>query len=469
MKPNISHITLFTTALCNLDCSYCYICKDVAGGLAQIDKDLENDFIEGNQIKQTLEYDPNTVNTVTGVTLWGGEPFLHIDRFTDHIKEYFDTFKNFHLIDTSTNFTIPNQVQKIEKLICEIEKYYKGEEPFLINLQISIDGYEEMNDAGRGKGVTEKFLNNFYDLLKIKYDSKKIKIACHTKPTLSQDTFHFLESDEGIIKWFTFFEEKMIKPYCESNSDFTFAASLWNCAQPSEWTSKDGKRYANIIKSIARLSKDIKKQCPYWNNTPSLIPEVGRVGEFLGKEDINSIVHNMQKPVCGGGCGAFVYNLTPIPHGLYTMCHRGLFDAYVDYSNNFKSKENMHNLSKEFFQADNSEDWIYTKEKLKQMEKTMQDMYCYSNQIRYTDLVIGIREYAKAGIIDSKYEDINTIDLTLGYFLFNSYCLQDSYIFTGSWTTNQLLEVPLLYNGVMDVVIEEIDRIRSEKGWKIDE
>ena len=41
---NFKHCTLFTTALCNLNCSYCYICKDSEGGLHQIDKDIENDF-----------------------------------------------------------------------------------------------------------------------------------------------------------------------------------------------------------------------------------------------------------------------------------------------------------------------------------------------------------------------------------------------------------------------------------------
>ena len=464
---NISHMTLFTTALCNLDCSYCYICKDTAGGLKQIDNDLKNDFKNCTQIKQVLDYDKNIANSLTGITLWGGEPFLHIDRFTDTIGEYFKTFQNLKSIDTSTNFTIPNQVKALEKLLNAIDENYHGTEPFLFDLQISIDGYEEMNDAGRGHGVTQKFLNNFYDLLNLKYNSKKIYLTCHTKPTLAENTFKFLETDEGILKWFQFFDEKMIRPFLSSNTAMTFTASLWNCAQPTEWSSEDGKRYAKISKSIARLTPQIKKLYPGWASRPTLVPEAQLIADILLTKDIDQIAEEFRTPCRGGGCGAFVHNIVPIPHNSFTMCHRGLFDAYVEYSNNFKSKENMNNLSKEFFQAQNSEDWIYTKDDLKKMQKTMQGLDCNSNQIRYTDLVTSIKEYAAAGIIDEKYKSISAIESTLGYFLLNSYCLQDSYIFTGSWTTMSTLEVPLFYNGTMEVVEEEIERIRLEKGWRI--
>ena len=464
---NISHMTLFTTALCNLDCKYCYICKDAAGGLKQIDKDLEDNFKSNIQIQQVLEYDKDIADNLTGITLWGGEPFLHIDRFIDNIEEYFRVFKNLNSIDTSTNFTLPNQVEKIKQLLEKIDKYYHGDTPFSFDLQISIDGYEEMNDAGRGEGVTEKFLNNFYDLLEMNYNYKKISIFCHTKPTLSKNTMHFLETEDQILKWFDFFEEKMVKPYREKRSPFQFAASLWNCAQPTEWTSEDGKRYANIAKMIVKLTPEIKKRCSHWSTLSSLVPEAEGIASRLFSKDIKQLVEDFQSPCRGGGCGSFVYNIVPIPNNSFTMCHRGLFDAYVDYANNFQNRKDMNSLSKEFFQAKNIKDWIYTKEELKRMEKTMFDLECHSNQIRYTDLIVSIREYAMAGIIEDKYKNIQEIDKTLGYFLLNSYCLQDSYIFTGSWTTQSMLEIPLMYNGVMDVVDQEIERVRMEKGWAI--
>ena len=57
--------------------------------------------------------------------------------------------------------------------------------------------------------------------------------------------------------------------------------------------------------------------------------------------------------------------------------------------------------------------------------------------------------------------------LVLGYsgnpFLENSYCLQDAYIMNGSWVARSLLEVPLWYNGAMDVVVEELKEIKKSK------
>ena len=467
MATNISNITLFTTALCNLDCGYCYICKDKAGGLEQIDRDLKEDFKNNTQIKQILDYDEDIAESIDSITLWGGEPFLFVDRFTDNIESYFKAFPNLNKINTSTNFTLPNQIKAIERLLDGIDKNYKGTEPFIFDFQISIDGYREMNDYGRGEGVTDKFLQNFYELLSMKYNSNRIKVLCHTKPTFSVETFKFVQDEEGILKWFQFFEEEMMQPYYKKQNEVLFHPSLWNCAQPTEWTSEHGKIYGSISKKIAELTDVIKENYPVWRSYSSLVPEAHLITSSLSSQDIDQIIVDFRAPKCGGGCGSFVHTIVPIPHGLFTMCHRGLFDAYVEYSNNFKNKDNMNNLSKAFFQAQNSDDWIYTKDDLKKMEYTMKDFDCHNNQIRYTDLVIGIREYALAGIIDEKYTDIKEIEKTLGYFLLNSYCLQDAYIFSSSWVTVSMLEIPLLYNGVMEVVNDELERVRLEKGWRI--
>lgn len=464
------HCTLFTTALCNLNCGYCYICKDKAGGLQYIDKDVEDDFKNRRQIKQILDYDDSIRETLTGVTLWGGEPFLHVERFVDDIDYWFETFPNIKSLDTSTNFTIPNQVSLIENMLKQIDRLYHGEDKFHFDLQISIDGYEEMNDAGRGKGTTQKFLKNFRDLCKMNYNYDKIYIEVHTKPTLSKETFKYLESDEGILKWFNFFEKEMNEVYHNSNAKFHYSSSLWNCAQPTEWTQEDGIRYAKIIKRIQELSPEIRKN-KYWSNAESFIPEAQLALCKLSIEEnlcsMDQLCNCFAGPCTGGGCGAFTHNIVPIPKGYYTMCHRGIFDEYTDYLNNMQNKDNLNNLSEKYFKAQNVQDWILTKDQLKTLHDSMMQMYTHPNQIRYTDLVIAIREYALAGLIDKKYEDSDEIEKTLGYYLLNSYCIQDAYITNGSWTTISNLEIPLFYNGVMEIVVEEIDNVLKRRGWKL--
>ena len=96
------------------------------------------------------------------------------------------------------------------------------------------------------------------------------------------------------------------------------------------------------------------------------------------------------------------------------------------------------------------------------MHKTINKLYEYGNQSFVTDAVQQIKAYADSGIIDSKYQDVSNIYPTLGHFLANAQCIQDCYIFGGSWTTRTPLEIPLMYNGAMDVILSEIERVIRE-------
>jgi pyruvate formate-lyase activating enzyme-like uncharacterized protein len=56
------HITLFTTALCNLNCNYCYICKDAKNCLLDIDKQIDEDFKNNTYINQIKDLGDNVPN-----------------------------------------------------------------------------------------------------------------------------------------------------------------------------------------------------------------------------------------------------------------------------------------------------------------------------------------------------------------------------------------------------------------------
>ena len=236
----IENMTVFTTALCNLNCKYCYICKDKTGGLQKIDNILQEELEQCKNIKNVLDYDEDIKNTLTSITLWGGEPFLHMERFINNMDKYFKAFPNLNNINLSTNFTTDQQYIFTKQLLDGIDKYYHGSSPFTFDYQISIDGYPEMNDYGRGKGVTEKFLNNFYKILNLKYNNNKIKLQLSDKPTLSQSTFQFLDNEDQCYKWFKFFNDEMFIPYKESKVPWDLHLNIFNCATPVEWTKNDG-------------------------------------------------------------------------------------------------------------------------------------------------------------------------------------------------------------------------------------
>lgn len=451
----ITHATVFTTALCNLNCAYCYICKDTNGNLKQIDNDIAKDFEEDKYIKQILAYGNDISNTLDAITLWGGEPFLHAERFYSRLDKWFQAFPNLMKLDTSTNFTIPNQYKIIEHLLQEIDRQpFKG--VFQVDLQISIDGYEEMNEFSRGPGVTKRFLENFRGLCNITYNKERIHLYVHTKPTLAKSTFHYLDSVEKCERWFEFFDKEMYQPYLDANQPFQLGLCLYNCAAPTEWTKEDGIEFAQIMRNMQQVDRSKYKA---WKYHDTGVPIAGAMAHLAAA---NKTIHYGQKR-CGGSCGSFSSSIVPIPHDRYTMCHRGLFDAYVDYCNNVSQRDELNGLSSAYFNPRNSQEWIYTLEEFTKMSNVMRDVIECPSQFIYSDWVINIREFAKAGVIDKKWEDINLINQIMPYFMENSYCMQDAFIFTGSWITMPSLELPLLFNGAMDVALEEVERIKRER------
>lgn len=168
-------------------------------------------------------------------------------------------------------------------------------------------------------------------------------------------------------------------------------------------------------------------------------------------------------PTCGGHCGATRYGITLIPHEKFTICHRGIFDSYVDYCNNLHNRSNFHDLSAEFYNIDNSDKWIFNKEQWFKMYNLLGNLCTKKHHIWTTDLVNTVQNSAFAGIIDEKYQDRNNIIPTIPVLLTKSCCIQDSLILTGSWVTAAWLEVPLLYNGALDIVLDELNKLFDTK------
>lgn len=445
---SMQNCTVFTTALCNLDCKYCYICKDKNGGLADIDKDIEEMLSSGKCLENILAYGDNIENTLENICLWGGEPVLYLERFTTQIEDWFKAFPNLKSFMISTNFTTPDAVEKIDDLFKAIEKY-GPQKTYKFDLQISIDGYLEMNDANRGEGTTQKILNNFKKFLTLPYNKDKIKLFVLTKPTVAKSSFQYLDSLEKCKKWVEFFNNEMFLPYKEANRPFEFQISQFNFAQPTEWTKEDGIELAKIMGYFAELNPADYEGLNFYC---SLAPIAEPIIEYhLSGQDLS-------QPRCGGVCGSFTGEIAPIPHNKYTACHRGLFDEYVAYCNTTNSKDYMNGLSKAFFAPEDRSKWILTLDQLKHMHNTMSKVNTCPSQFIFTDFIVFIREYARQGIIDKKYLDPKEIIPTLPYFMHNSYCMQDGYIQTGSWTTMPTYEVPLLYNGAMDVAMEALKK-----------
>ena len=244
-------------------------------------------------------------------------------------------------------------------------------------------------------------------------------------------------------------------PWKEAGKPFDFSLSLFNCALPTEWSKEDGEEFAKITANLAKVDL---KSLEGWKDFYSAIPMAHRI--IASKMENKSFKH----PYCGGSCGSYVSSVTPIPGYKFTVCHRGLFDNYVEYCNNTNNKDYMNGLSKSYFAAKDRNQWIFSVDQLKKMSHTMSFMNTCPHQIFYTDYMIFIKEYAKAGIIDEKYLNPKAIEETLPHYLDNSYCMQDGFIQNGTWTTVATYEIPLMYNGAMEISIQEANKYMKTIG-----
>ena len=156
-------VVLYPCATCNLHCKYCNIDKNPA--LNKIDKMLEESFLDENYYFDRIKEEFPNREQLVDIGLWGGEPLLKIERcfnLFDKIIEYYPYFSS---IFVSTNFSYSEWVEKVTSLLKVFEKY--PERDFMCTIQLSCDGPEYINDAGRGIGTTKKCLNNYNRLLSI--------------------------------------------------------------------------------------------------------------------------------------------------------------------------------------------------------------------------------------------------------------------------------------------------------------
>lgn len=439
-------LTLYTTALCNLKCSYCYICKDNTNALKKIDDDIKVDWENNNYIKR-LKYDfpKEYLENIKGIDLWGGETLIGMDRFTKSFHNFKEILPNLNFIQFSTNFVAPHTLDILKRLIDEISKNISIDEIFTIYLQISVDGPEDINDLNRGKGVTEKILKNYNDFLDINIPSN-IQVCISTKPTLSRDTFESFLDYDYVKRYYFFFNDNFYKPFLnksDSKINSVFCG-IPNYAEPFNYSVADGVMLTSVFKVFQEVGK--KEEIPAFEGR-SLVPYVSRFN-FNKKNFYNPINY-----ICGGACGKLVYDITMVPHDKYCVCHRSLFDAYVDYSNT-----KVDNTEMNYDEYMTSQRATLSKEDYIKLRKAIVQSYLYPTKQIGVDMDTMIKLNAKAGLILPKYLNAKERLPVVNFMETSSMCLDSNYRLQGSLFCQPFWWIRLFLNGAFDIMMEEVER-----------
>ena len=102
LPPKLTILNLYTAAICNLNCVYCYI--DKSPSLQKIDDILDKSFSSDYYFNYSKEiFKPEELQEIH---FWGGEPSMGLHRMYALLPKFIEYYPNLKGFAMSTNFTI---------------------------------------------------------------------------------------------------------------------------------------------------------------------------------------------------------------------------------------------------------------------------------------------------------------------------------------------------------------------------
>lgn len=441
-----NHLVLYTTAVCNLKCVYCYIDKNPA--LKKIDEILDESF-KGDyyfEFAKDMFPDPNQLQCVE---FWGGEPILRLDRAHYTVKKLIEHYPNLSEFFMSTNFTYTEWNKRFFDFIKLLQSY--PERKFYFNLQLSLDGPEEINDSQRGKGVTEIFQKHFASYVNelnkvLSKDGNNVKIVAQFKPTLTSDIIrkHLLTKTK-IIEYYDYFDA--YKVYFENTIKVSkeFADLILvipNTASPSPHTQQDGKEFADFCKMCREITEENQNGDRYFTYFDNIVPYIPRY-----KVNYNSSSYCQSCGACGSGRS--VVGL--LPYEYVSCCHNGFVNLISDYKK-YSIENKDTSLDFRLF-MDKSNYMIKHKSEYHQYEKNVAFAYDDTSSTKLANMAAMISLLAKNDQIDKKYiEPREAQKAALFIQAATPYCFRDTVTITGSSALYPVGMLRLLLNGARESI-----------------
>lgn len=448
MYENIRNIIVFPTALCNLNCSYCYITKSPE--LKLVDQELEESFKGDYYIDFMKEVLGDNIGNITRLDYWGAESALYLDRTFRLTEQLIDLAPNFNSIVFSTNATHEKLAINLKGLIDIFSRYLDRE--FTINIQISVDGPEVLNDRNRGKGVTKRIIENLKYMAQNKFflgDTTNVKVCINTKSTLGNSDVALFLDKAYIIEYYKFFEylydavndiikkDTRIATYAMINTP--------NIAEPYPFVKDDGVILAEVLKLLSRVEEENKTN-KYFKYFKHIV--------WYGKQvqdNQDSFIYNQSWVNFGCFCGSGYSKIAFLPNKKFSGCVK-VFSEYLEsysYENRdlltFTKKENNSLLFKNKLEYDKHCDIMQSLYYDKNNEfnpNTTPNMVIPVSMIRYL---------AKIGQIDSKYTDEYEAKKAYRIILISSAtCINDSLSIVGSYLVPYVGKLKLFLNGAVD-------------------
>lgn len=451
-NKNRNTVIFYSCGVCNLNCRYCGINKNKA--LAEIDKHLGESFEGDYYFNRVKEYFPRK-DMLRSFETWGGEPFLKMERIYPLIHQLIEEYPYFDSGYSSTNFSYPSWNDKFFGLMDCFGDYPHRD--FSYCLQLSIDGPEYINDAGRGEGVTKRCLENFnklVELLKAGRLPSNVRLTITLKGTLDNATFQELCNKDKIIEYYKFYEDNFIRPIRTLNLENVFIATgIPNTAVPSPVTVQEGRQFAKLVQLCREIEKEHREN-PIFEYYDIITP-------FHNDICQNCLSYRYGYHTCGTGD----ISVGLLPDNMVSTCHEGFTQMVEEYEKLAAADNNDHStITFDKFRSEQAISLCCDDEEYYKHHYKM-SLYNQENATaRLGTSAALIIALALAGEIEEKYvSDENALKAAIFIQGHTSYCIKDNYNKTGSYTLPPVGLYKLLLNGAMEYIQNE-DELHAEGG-----
>lgn len=445
MVKNRDTVVLYTTGVCNLRCRYCGIDKNPV--LKEIDNALEESFKTDYYFEQIKKYFPNR-GQLKKIETWGGEPFLRMDRIHNLLRQIIEYYPYYTTFFSSTNFSYDTWINQVFDLFKIFNEY--PDRDFRFGLQLSCDGPEYINDAGRGQGTTARCLVNFNKFKELIGNNLPSNVELHLqiKATMDLNNLKKLNTKEKIVEYYRFFEDNFVTPIRQLGySNISINSPVPNFAVPAPATKEDGIYFANYCKMCREIEKENRE------SNYNILKEYDNITMFSNKDFYYDETMRRGYNFCGTGDSV----IGLLPDNMVSSCHEG-FVHFVEKYKKYAATSNRveyGTINFDQFAGDSETRFCLTETEYQDYEWQLSHN-CKQNASAYFVTQLNqIITLAMAGLIDEKYLSTEEAVKATHFYMENAPCVKDNYNITGSITTSDYGLLKLFFNGAFEYIIGE--------------
>lgn len=343
---DFSRLTLISSAGCNLSCKYCVISQNKTSQIYSnkmqqniIQSFKDNTFLQNT--KDIYNFFEQDYSVVQEINLWGQEPTLTLPYFGQNIKDWLDTYYNWHILFLSTNMGTDPKL--LLNFIKDLDNALTHK--FHLIIQISYDGeYSCLHE----RGIDTKIIKSHYLSLISELNNfvlKNLNISFSMHGVINFNTiYNIINDDQLLIEYITDLDNTK---YFLSSNIHNIGCNFIGCSlvleQPHQTSVMDGQILNLFLQKLQIISSDLSLH--FLNPIYDFLLQLSRRChcDRLWQEQISNELNISYNPFNTSlfqnniseflSCGVFANELKITYNGILLNCLNNIFNTDIQFLN----------------------------------------------------------------------------------------------------------------------------------------